>query len=64
MARIGISPAKSSRKHRAPEPYLNLGLEPSTTPYDSVSEAIDNDAVIWLNSGASREWSVSVELAS
>jgi hypothetical protein len=46
------------------EPYLNLGLEPSTTPYDSVSEAIENDAVIWLNSGASREWSVSVELAS
>ena len=27
------------------EPYLNLGLEPSMTPYDSVSEAIANTIV-------------------
>lgn len=45
-------------------PYLNLGLEPSTTPFDSVSEAIKNDAITWLQPGESREWSLSVELAT
>jgi galactose mutarotase-like enzyme len=46
------------------DPYLNLGLEPATTPYDSVSQAIDNDAVIWLEPGESRQWSLAVELSA
>jgi len=44
------------------EPYTNLGLEPATTPYDSVNEAIENDAVPWLEPGGHRDWSLSVEL--
>jgi len=46
------------------DPYLNLGLEPATTPYDSVSQAIDNDAVIWLEPGESRQWSLALELSA
>ena len=46
------------------DPYLNLGLEPATTPYDSVSQAIDNDAAIWLEPGESRQWSLTVELSA
>jgi galactose mutarotase-like enzyme len=46
------------------DPYLNLGLEPATTPYDSISQAIDNDAVIWLEPGESRQWSLAVELSA
>ena len=44
--------------------YRNLGLEPSTTPYDSVREAVDNDAVSWIEPGETRRWSLMVELRS
>lgn len=44
------------------EPYMNLGLEPATTPYDCVNQAIKNDAVPWLQPGGIRNWSLSVEL--
>jgi len=44
------------------EPYTNLGLEPATTPCDSVNAAIENDAVPWLPPGEHRNWSLSVEL--
>lgn len=44
------------------EPYLNLGLEPSMTPYDSVSEAIANDAIEWLEPGETRTWALQLEL--
>lgn len=44
------------------EPYMNLGLEPATTPYDCVNQAIENDAVPWLQPGGIRNWSLSVEL--
>lgn len=46
------------------EPYLNLGIEPATSPYDWVGEAIQNDAVDWLQPGEVRTWSLLVELAS
>lgn len=45
-------------------PYVNLGLEPATTPYDCINEAIDNDAVSWLQPGEERRWSLMVELQS
>lgn len=45
-------------------PYRNLGLEPCTTPYDSVAEAIGNDAVDWIQPGEIRRWSLSVELTA
>ena len=44
------------------EPYINLGIEPATSPYDCVNEAIDNSAVPWLQPGDERRWSLSVEL--
>jgi len=45
-----------------PEPYCNLGIEPATSPYDCVGEAIRNDAVGWLRPGEVRNWSLLVEL--
>lgn len=45
------------------EPYLNLGLEPATAPFDSVTEAIRNNSIDWLQPGETREWSLEVELA-
>ena len=44
------------------EPYTNLGLEPATSPYDCINEAIDNDAVPWLQPGEQRRWSLTVEM--
>ena len=46
------------------EPYTNLGIEPATTPYDCVNQAIENDAVPWLAPGSTRKWSLIVELNS
>jgi galactose mutarotase-like enzyme len=43
-------------------PYTNLGIEPTTSPYDCVNEAIENDAVPWLAPGAERRWSLQLEL--
>jgi galactose mutarotase-like enzyme len=44
------------------EPYTNLGIEPATSPYDCVSQAIDNETVAWLAPGDERRWALSVEL--
>ena len=43
-------------------PYINLGLEPATTPYDCINEAIESDAVRWLQPGEEKRWSLEVEL--
>ena len=45
-------------------PYMNLGLEPTTAAFDSVSEAIDDGAIAWLEAGQTRTWSIYVELQS
>jgi len=44
------------------EPYLNLGVEPSTTNYDCVAEAVENDAVNWIQPSETRVWKLTVEL--
>lgn len=44
------------------EPYRNLGFEPATTPYDCVNQAIENNAVPWLEAGGKRHWWLSVEM--
>ena len=44
------------------EPYTNFGIEPAMVPYDCINRAIENDAVSWLEPGAERSWSISVEL--
>lgn len=46
------------------EPYTNLGIEPATSPYDCINEAIDNDAVAWLQPGEEKRWSLTVEMQS
>ncbi len=46
------------------EPYRNLGLEPATTPYDDVADAVRNDEIIMLQPGETRRWTVSVELGA
>ena len=46
------------------EPYMNLGFEPATSPYDCVNQAIENEAVPWLGPGAERRWALSLELQS
>jgi galactose mutarotase-like enzyme len=44
------------------KPYTNLGIEPATTPFDCINEAIENNAVDWLQPGEDRSWSLAVEL--
>ena len=41
---------------------MNLGFEPTTSPYDCVNKAIENDAVPWLDPGERRDWSLRVEM--
>ena len=45
-------------------PYFNLGLEPSTAPYDSVSEAVRNSAVPLIEPGETLQWLLTVDLSS
>jgi len=44
------------------EPYFNLGLEPTTAAFDSVSHAIDDGAISWLKPAETRNWEIAVEL--
>jgi len=44
------------------QPHLNLGLEPSTSPCESLAEAIAEDLVEHLESGKVRTWSLSIEV--
>lgn len=44
------------------DPYTNLGIEPATSPYDCINEAIENDAVEWLQPGEDKRWSLRVEM--
>ena len=46
------------------EPHQNLGLEPSTTNYDCVAEAVRNDAIDWIQPGETRAWTLTVELTA
>ena len=43
-------------------PYLNLGLEPSTAPCDSLAQAIAMNEIAFLQPGEIREWSLEVSL--
>lgn len=45
-------------------PYLNLGVEPSTAPCDSLATAIAGDGVDWLQPGEKRTWSLRVDVRS
>ncbi len=44
------------------EPYLNLGLEPTTTPYDSLADAVEFDDADVLEPGESKKWRLAVSL--
>ena len=45
-------------------PYLNLGLEPSTTNYDCVADAVRSDAIRSIQPHETRAWTLTVELDS
>lgn len=45
-------------------PHLNLGLEPSTSPCESLAEAIAEGGAESLEPGKLRAWSLSVELGA
>lgn len=44
------------------EPYLNLGLEPATAPYDKLSDAVRQGHADFLQAGGSTDWSLSISL--
>jgi hypothetical protein len=46
------------------EPYRNLGLEPATVAFDSVSEAIENDVVPVIEPGETIGWSIRLEVTA
>jgi len=46
------------------EPYTNLGLEPSTTAYDCVGDAIGSNAIPWIEPGDTRRWTVTLEFTA
>ena len=46
------------------EPHLNLGLEPSTSPCESLTEAIAEGWTELLEPGNIRTWSLSIEVGS
>lgn len=46
------------------QPYLNLGLEPSTSPCESLTEAIAEGWTEQLEPGKIRTWSLSVEVGA
>jgi galactose mutarotase-like enzyme len=45
-------------------PYLNLGVEPSTSPCDSLTAALAEGRADWLEPGQTRTWSLRVEVRS
>jgi galactose mutarotase-like enzyme len=45
-------------------PYLNLGIEPTTTPYDSLAHAFSNQQADILQAGETATWRLSVQLRS
>jgi len=44
------------------EPYLNLGLEPGTAPFDFLTDAVSEGAAETLEPGDSRSWALVVNL--
>jgi galactose mutarotase-like enzyme len=46
------------------QPHLNLGVEPSTSPCESLTEAIDEGWAEQLEPGKIRTWSLSIEVGT
>jgi len=46
------------------QPHLNLGLEPSTTPCESLTESIAEGWTEQLEPGKIRTWSLSIEVGT
>jgi galactose mutarotase-like enzyme len=44
------------------KPYLNLGLEPATAPYDKLADAVASDQTRLLEPGKTISWSLSIIL--
>lgn len=46
------------------KPYRNLGIEPATAAFDSISTAIEDGSLAWLQPEERREWAISVDFQS
>lgn len=44
--------------------YFNLGIEPTTSPHDSLADAVEDGSAMRLHAGESRQWSLTLELRS
>ena len=61
---LGLWVNKNAWSGCGSEPYLNLGIEPATTPHDSLTEAVKQGQVDFLQSGESKEWSLTISLGN
>jgi galactose mutarotase-like enzyme len=43
-------------------PYFNLGIEPTTSPHESLADAIQDGSAIILRAGKKSQWSLTFEL--
>jgi len=43
-------------------PYFNLGVEPITSPYDSLADAVDAGSAMFIHAGQKRSWSLAIEV--
>ena len=44
------------------EPYLNLGIEPATSPHDHLTDAVEAGEARWLEPGQASSWALSISL--
>jgi len=59
---LGLWVNKNAWSGCGSEPYLNLGLEPATTPHDSLRDAVKQGDADFLQPGGSRHWSLAISL--
>jgi len=45
------------------EPYLNLGLEPSSSSHDTLAKAFSHGQAVLIQPGKSKSWSLSISLS-
>jgi hypothetical protein len=45
-------------------PYFNLGIEPTTSPHDSLADAVQAGVAMILKTGETRHWHLSIKLHS
>jgi galactose mutarotase-like enzyme len=59
---LGLWVNKNAWSGCGSEPYLNLGLEPTTSPHDNLADAIAQDEADYLAVGETRTWTLMIRL--